>query len=106
MVKSSKSSSSNNSTGKSKFAVYDFDVDDDRVEKDAQKTLSKFKNRKPREFSTSPVNKYDFLRYCTFSTLYYRIYDLFFVLSKITFEKKICGFMDMVSRVCVVSCVG
>lgn len=69
MVKPRKCSRSNrsgdNDSGKSKkFSVYEFNPDDELVEKDSHKLASKFKPKIPR-ISSSPLDKYNFLRYFT-----------------------------------------
>ncbi|KAL3515485.1 hypothetical protein ACH5RR_022387 [Cinchona calisaya] len=71
MVKPSKSSRGNNNSSinknytNNKFSVYEFDRHDLRVEKDSQKILSKFKTKNPNcnKLSSSPADKYCFLRF-------------------------------------------
>lgn len=52
---------SRNSGKKHDLSVFDFSQEDERIEKNSEKFLKTFKNRKPNKFH-SPVDKYCFLR--------------------------------------------
>lgn len=59
------SSSNSQSTSNHKFSIFEFNPDDERVEKHSKKLLQAFKIQKPKKIH-SPIDKYTFLGFCTF----------------------------------------